>query len=101
MINLILFFGAMAWFIFTIVHAAKTNASASLLGLIPAALLEVVAIIFLTGHFTLQPNEARVLILFGTTRAQSARAVSGGRTLFTPAAEARCRFRPGQFPPKN
>lgn len=28
-------------------------------------LLEVLAVLFLTGHFTLQPNQARVLILFG------------------------------------
>jgi regulator of protease activity HflC (stomatin/prohibitin superfamily) len=30
-----------------------------------AIVLEVIAIILLGGHFTLQPNEARVLILFG------------------------------------
>jgi len=29
-------------------------------------LLEIVAILLLCGHFTLQPNEARVLILFGS-----------------------------------
>jgi regulator of protease activity HflC (stomatin/prohibitin superfamily) len=63
--NLALFFGAMAWFILTIVQAAKMNHEAGLWALIPAALLEVLAIILLTGHFTLQPNEARVQILFG------------------------------------
>jgi regulator of protease activity HflC (stomatin/prohibitin superfamily) len=63
--NLALFFGAMAWFILTIVQAARTNHEAGLWALLPAALLEVLSIILLTGHFTLQPNEARVLILFG------------------------------------
>jgi regulator of protease activity HflC (stomatin/prohibitin superfamily) len=32
---------------------------------VPGLLLEATAILFLTGHFTLQPNQARVLILFG------------------------------------
>lgn len=63
--NLALFFGAMAWFILTIVQAARTNHEAGLWALLPAALLEILSIILLTGHFTLQPNEARVLILFG------------------------------------
>jgi len=63
--NLILLLGAMAWFILTIIHAARNNNETALFQLIPAALLEVLAIILLSGHFTLQPNEARVLILFG------------------------------------
>jgi regulator of protease activity HflC (stomatin/prohibitin superfamily) len=63
--NLALFFGVMAWFILTLVHAAKSNNEAGLWALIPAMLLEILAVILLTGHFTLQPNEARVLILFG------------------------------------
>jgi regulator of protease activity HflC (stomatin/prohibitin superfamily) len=63
--NLAITFGAMAWFILTIVNAAKSGNETGLWMLIPAALLEIIAIILLTGHFTLQPNEARVLILFG------------------------------------
>jgi regulator of protease activity HflC (stomatin/prohibitin superfamily) len=39
--------------------------SAQLFLLIPAMLLEILAVVLLCGHFTLQPNEARVLILFG------------------------------------
>jgi regulator of protease activity HflC (stomatin/prohibitin superfamily) len=62
--NLALFFGAMAWFICTVVTTAK-GSGGNLLILIPAILLEILAVILLTGHFTLQPNEARVLILFG------------------------------------
>ena len=65
MVNLTLFFGAMVWFILTIVHVSKTGQEAHLIRLIPAVLIEVLAIILLTGHFTLQPNEARVMILFG------------------------------------
>jgi regulator of protease activity HflC (stomatin/prohibitin superfamily) len=63
--NLAITFGAMAWFILTIVNAAKSGNEAGLWALIPAMLLEILAILLLTGHFTLQPNEARVLILFG------------------------------------
>jgi regulator of protease activity HflC (stomatin/prohibitin superfamily) len=66
--NLMLFFGVMAWFIATIVHAARSGDQSGLWMLIPAIVLELVAIIFLTGHFTLQPNEARVQILFGEYR---------------------------------
>ncbi len=67
-INLTMLFGAMAWFVLTIVHVSKTGQEAHLLRLIPAILIEILAIILLTGHFTLQPNEARVLILFGAYR---------------------------------
>jgi len=63
--NLALFFGAIAWFIATIVMAVKSGHETGLWALIPAGLLFVLAITLLTGHFTLQPNEARVLILFG------------------------------------
>jgi len=64
-VNLVLLFGAIAWFISIIVHAASTDNPDGLWWLMAAGLLEVLAIIFLCGHFTLQPNEARVLILFG------------------------------------
>lgn len=63
--NLGLFFGAIAWFIFTIASAARSHNDAGLWALIPAVVVAILAVIFLTGHFTLQPNEARVLILFG------------------------------------
>jgi len=65
LINLMIFFGATVWFILTIVSTAKGGNPGTLIALLPAALLVVLAIILLTGHFTLQPNEARVLILFG------------------------------------
>lgn len=64
-VNIALFLGALAWVISTIVQAASMNNPAQLTWLIPAILLEILAVILLCGHFTLQPNEARVLILFG------------------------------------
>lgn len=46
----------------TIVHGARTESSWFILG---GVLLEVFTAILCCGFFTLQPNEARVLILFG------------------------------------
>jgi regulator of protease activity HflC (stomatin/prohibitin superfamily) len=63
-INLMLMSGAIAWFIWLVARAGKTNEHPGVLLLAPI-LIEVMAIILLKGHFTLQPNEARVLILFG------------------------------------
>jgi len=63
--NLVLFIGAIAWVVSIIVGAARHNNPSDLWMLIPAIFLEALAIIMLCGHFTLQPNEARVLILFG------------------------------------
>jgi regulator of protease activity HflC (stomatin/prohibitin superfamily) len=67
-LNLSLFFGAMAWFVAIITRAATSHDPAFLWWLLPAALTELLAVILLCGHFTLQPNEARVLILFGAYR---------------------------------
>ncbi|HXR47845.1 MAG TPA: SPFH domain-containing protein [Candidatus Limnocylindrales bacterium] len=62
--NLALLFGAAGWFIWLVVRAGNTHEDPGLLLAAPI-LLEVLAVILLKGHFTLQPNEARVLILFG------------------------------------
>jgi regulator of protease activity HflC (stomatin/prohibitin superfamily) len=64
-VNLVLLIGAVVWLVFIIVGAARLQSPAGLWWLIPAILLEILAVILLCGHFTLQPNEARVLILFG------------------------------------
>lgn len=64
-VNLVLLLGALAWFIWIVVQAANTNRPGQLWWLVPAILLQMVAVTLLCGHFTLQPNEARVLILFG------------------------------------
>ncbi|HEV2435482.1 MAG TPA: SPFH domain-containing protein [Verrucomicrobiae bacterium] len=64
-VNLALLLGAVVWLVTIIVGAASANDPALLWRLIPALLLEILAAVLLCGHFTLQPNEARVLILFG------------------------------------
>jgi len=65
LVNLALPIGAAVWIVQIIVHAASTGDISVLWWLIPAILTEIASIISLCGHFTLQPNEARVLILFG------------------------------------
>jgi regulator of protease activity HflC (stomatin/prohibitin superfamily) len=64
-LNLLSFLGGIALFIYSI--AAGVSAQGHpLVGLLVLALLTVVAsIIGFVGFFTLQPNEARVLVLFG------------------------------------
>jgi len=59
LVNLVLLFGGLALFVQQIVG----DRSPALIGV--AMGLETLAIILLCGHFTLQPNESRVLILFG------------------------------------
>jgi len=67
-INLALLLGAVIWLVSIIVGAARHDDPAELWWLIPAILLEILAVVLLCGHFTLQPNEARVQILFGAYR---------------------------------
>ena len=64
-LNLGLLLGAIVWFIAILVGESKHPGDGNLWWLIPDVLLELLAIVLLCGHFTLQPNEARVLILFG------------------------------------
>ena len=61
-VNLALIIGSAAWFLWLV--ANKQNPGPGLFVLVPI-LLCALGIVFITGHFTLQPNEARVLILFG------------------------------------
>lgn len=63
LVNLALIIGGAAWFIW-LVASNHLSPGSGLFILVPIALC-VLGIIFITGHFTLQPNEARVLILFG------------------------------------
>jgi regulator of protease activity HflC (stomatin/prohibitin superfamily) len=67
-INLALVIGAVVWLVRIIANAASANDPTVLWWLMAAILLEVLGIILLCGHFTLQPNEARVMILFGAYR---------------------------------
>jgi regulator of protease activity HflC (stomatin/prohibitin superfamily) len=63
-VNLALLLGAITWFIRLVVDAGKTHEDPGFLLLAPI-LIAALAVFLLKGHFTLQPNEARVLILFG------------------------------------
>ena len=58
--NLVLLIGSLVWLIVLLRQPTDQHWL-----VVPAVLLELLAIVFLYGHFTLQPNEARVLILFG------------------------------------
>jgi regulator of protease activity HflC (stomatin/prohibitin superfamily) len=62
-VNLLLLVGGIALLIWGIMISADTRKFSYLI--IAGPIIETTAIIFLCGHFTLQPNEARVLILFG------------------------------------
>src|SRR5262245_40616754 len=62
-VNLALLFGAIGLLLSEIIWATPGARSPWLIGL--SIFLGILAIILLGGHFTLQPNEARVLILFG------------------------------------
>ncbi|HYG24006.1 MAG TPA: SPFH domain-containing protein [Verrucomicrobiae bacterium] len=63
--NLGLLFGMLLAAIAVLIATAKTDENNLLLWLLPIALVGFISIILLCGHFSLQPNEARVLILFG------------------------------------
>jgi hypothetical protein len=64
-VNLVLLIGAALGVIATAVHASGMKEPTALWWLIPLILLEALAVVLLCGHFTLQPNQARVLILLG------------------------------------
>src|SRR5262245_35425914 len=64
--NLILLFGAILATIFVIIAAANSVSGTPALLLLVTIPTVITALILLGGHFTLQPNEARVLTLFGT-----------------------------------
>jgi hypothetical protein len=64
-INLGLLTAGVWLFVATIVSAARWSQSLAVWPFVGGILLLVVAGVLLAGHFTLQPNQARVLILFG------------------------------------
>jgi regulator of protease activity HflC (stomatin/prohibitin superfamily) len=64
LLNIALLLGGIAILVFGIREAAQEHRFSWFIPLGP--LVETLAIIFLCGHFTLQPNESRVLILFGS-----------------------------------
>jgi regulator of protease activity HflC (stomatin/prohibitin superfamily) len=63
LVNLALLFGGVALLIYETGFVDPSDRSPWLIGL--AIGLDVLAVISFCGHFTLQPNEARVLLLFG------------------------------------
>lgn len=64
-INLGLLFGGIVLSILSLIAAANTEGEGAI-GLLLTIPMTITGIIMLGGHFTLQPNEARVLTLFGT-----------------------------------
>ncbi len=66
LVNVALLFGGIALLVYELGFAGPFERSLWLVAL--GGLMELVAIISFCGHFTLQPNEARVLILFGSYR---------------------------------
>jgi len=65
LINFVLFLGVVVWFITIVRGVQQTHENSGFWWLIPDILIGITAAIFTGGYFTLQPNEARVLILFG------------------------------------
>jgi regulator of protease activity HflC (stomatin/prohibitin superfamily) len=64
-LNLGLVFGGLLMALICVIAAAAVGDAAAL-GLLVALPMSLAGIVLLFGHFTLQPNEARVLTLFGT-----------------------------------
>lgn len=64
-VNLTMLLGSLVWLILQLVAAAQDNTPPNVYAMIGSILLIGLAGVLLGGHFTLQPNEARVLILFG------------------------------------
>ena len=65
---LVLFFGAITLFIYSIVAGVRGDGHPIWSLFVLSILLEVLSIVLFVGFFTLQPNEARVLVLFGAYR---------------------------------
>jgi regulator of protease activity HflC (stomatin/prohibitin superfamily) len=63
-----LLFAGAAWFVLTVIAAESgaTGAGAAASRIVGALLVDAAGVLVLAGLFTLQPNEARVLILFGS-----------------------------------
>ena len=64
-IVLFLLLGAIALFIYSIVAGVHGNGEPIWSFFVTAILVEIAAIVMCAGFFALQPNEARVLVLFG------------------------------------
>jgi regulator of protease activity HflC (stomatin/prohibitin superfamily) len=67
-INVALLFGSIFLLIYSIIHGVQTVDHPVWWLFVPSILGIILSVILLMGFFTLQPNEARVLILFGAYR---------------------------------
>ncbi|MCC7146252.1 MAG: SPFH domain-containing protein [Phycisphaeraceae bacterium] len=99
-VNLILLLGAVAWIVLIVVRTIRAEDPTVLLRLIPAVLLGGAAIMLLCGHFTLQPNEARVLILFGAYKGTVRRSGFWWANPLYARVRARIPLPPGSVPPE-
>jgi len=71
MVNIAILLGGVAlfvWFIFSCVAADRTGEFPNFYLLVASLLIVGPGVLSCCGHFTLQPNEGRVLILFGAYR---------------------------------
>jgi regulator of protease activity HflC (stomatin/prohibitin superfamily) len=100
-VNLALLLGAAVWVASLVVHAARTGDTSMFWQLVPSILLEILAIILLGGHFTLQPNEARVLILFGAYKGTVRTSGFWWANPFYARARARIPLPPGSVSPET
>jgi regulator of protease activity HflC (stomatin/prohibitin superfamily) len=66
--NIVLCLGSIALLVYSIAGGVRNVGHPFWALFIGAILLEITSIIFWAGFFTLQPNEARVLVLFGAYR---------------------------------
>src|ERR1700719_558749 len=64
-INIVVLVAALVFGLWT---ASGDGSGGGIIARVPGALLGVAGILLMFGYFTLQPNEARVLILFGDYR---------------------------------
>jgi regulator of protease activity HflC (stomatin/prohibitin superfamily) len=65
---IVLLLADIAWFVFSIAAGVATQGHPFFLFLFPSIALMIALFISFSGFFTLQPNEARVLVLFGKYR---------------------------------
>ena len=89
---LLLILGSPAVFIYSIASGVSKFGHPDWMLFVPALLLEAVGIVLACGFFTLQPNEARVLILFGAYKGTVGRADSTGAIHFSQMAIAPARW---------
>jgi hypothetical protein len=66
--NVALLIGALAFIVLAASGDAGASTGATAIRVMGGLLVELVGVALLFGYFTLQPNEARVLILFGDYR---------------------------------